>query len=236
MPRFMLFALLPILVSCTTTPGPQVLDTPWPPTQVGLAGSRPLYHIMQGLEDIGFGDLVWDVEYRRGDIGAWACGEERLWDEFDAQLALHPETQLVWLQIAVRDQIRKKYQLKQYRQVKQTINRIRERTDVPIYVSGLPGRRDGPCVLHGRYGREVTKALTNRIIRKRWKRDNLRLGPGIGPYRSEVPNGCRANAETRKRMAQQAAYTFGWTTNLVLDAEDLYDIDLTPGKGGGLNQ
>lgn len=176
---------------------------------VGFVGCSMSQNAVEGYETVG-GTSMWShrAPYGGGGIGRWFVdigGERgRYWEGFDAELAQHPETAVVWLNVCT---VRQNAQ-DSFDSAAAVIDEISDRIPgVTIYASAQPTYADGHfCGLAGEGGPEAMASLVSRIVDA-----GLALpGPVMGPLtEAQTRDGCHANEDGQLVLGRQLLDFFG---------------------------
>ncbi len=176
---------------------------------VGYVGCSMSQNSVEGYETLG-GSNMWSFRapYGGGGIGRWFVdiGGERgeYWEGFDDQLASHPDTAAVWLNLCtVREN-----QLDSVDSAEAVIAEITARIPAAtIYVSAQPSYTDGHfCGLAGEGGPEAMADVAAAVVDA-----GLALpGPTMGPLtEAQTRDGCHANEEGQQILGEQLLAFFG---------------------------
>jgi hypothetical protein len=197
----------------TTSTAPDGVAEPVAPADVdgtvGYVGCSMSQNAVEGYETVGGSDL-WSFRapYGGGGIGRWFVDIDgdrgRYWEGFDAELASHPDTSVLWLNICTVRQNR----LDSLESAAAVIEEITERIPgVTIYVSAQPSYTDGHfCSLAGEGGPEAMAEVAAAVVDS-----GLALpGPVMGPLSgAQTRDGCHANEEGQRVLGRQLLDFFG---------------------------
>lgn len=209
-----LIIFLLALISCTTPapvvrePVPVVTQPPIvnePPVvkiegPIGFIGCSNTGQTVDGYHAVG-GTRIWAVDrslavnkggyppFGGGTPNKWAenlsTDNNAYWKTFDAYLAMHPDTKIVWWQFCIRQT-----DALSYENVEMVLQELREHIPgVTVYVSPLPPFTDHVCGITGKNGFERMRGLAKQLIDTE---EDVLAGPLLpGLVRAEtVKDGC----------------------------------------------
>jgi hypothetical protein len=208
-------------VAVTTTTTAEVVTTTAPVTTaepiapadlsgtVGYVGCSMSQNSVEGYETLG-GSNMWSFRapYGGGGIGRWFVDIDgdrgEYWEGFDDQLASHPDTAAVWLNICTVRENR----LDSFDSAATVIAEITARIPAAtIYVSAQPAYTDGHfCGLAGDGGPEAMAEVAAAVVDA-----GLALpGPVMGPLtEAQTRDGCHANEDGQRILGGQLLEFFG---------------------------